>query len=394
MTSARTAQVIGGGIGGLTAATALAQRGWKVRLHERESEIRAIGAGIYVWGNGLASLEALGLYDAAVVGAHVGRSLESRNHNGRTVERIEINTPGQPRVKTIMRDRLIGALVDGATRAGVEIVTESEIVSADEAGSVTDAEGNVSTADVVIAADGVHSKIRDGFGLIEERVRMSQGAIRLTVPRSDGFVSPEDTGRYLEYFSGHRRVLYTPSSSDSLYIALVADTGDEAATRIPVDVDAWTQSFPHLEKLIASLEGVPARWDTFEFIKLKAWSVGKVAVIGDAAHAQPPYLGQGGGCAMMNALGLADALTLSTGSVPEALQAWEAKERPTIQHTQRWSYGLRLLNNIPDGARSHFLSATGRFEKLGHSRLRAALTIPTGFGRFAGTVTPDRKAGR
>ncbi|MDV8009194.1 hypothetical protein [Rhodococcus sp. IEGM 1318] len=58
-----------------------------------------------------------------------------------------------------MRERLIGALVDGATRAGVEIVADSEIVSADEAGSVTDAEGNVSTADVVVAADGAHSRI-------------------------------------------------------------------------------------------------------------------------------------------------------------------------------------------------------------------------------------------
>lgn len=156
MTSTRTAQVIGGGVGDSTVATALAQRGWKVRPHSRASEIRAIGAGIYVWGNGLASLEALELYDDAVIGAHVGRSLESRDHNGRTVERIEINTPGQPRVKTIMRERLIGALVDGATRAGAEIVTDSEVVSADEAGSVTDAEGNVSTADVVVAADGVH----------------------------------------------------------------------------------------------------------------------------------------------------------------------------------------------------------------------------------------------
>ena len=55
----QSAEVIGAGLAGLTAATALAQRGWNVRLHERERETRAIGAGIYVWGNGLATLEAL-----------------------------------------------------------------------------------------------------------------------------------------------------------------------------------------------------------------------------------------------------------------------------------------------------------------------------------------------
>lgn len=390
MADTRTAEVVGAGIGGLTAATALAQRGWKVRLHERDNEIRAIGAGIYVWGNGLATLDALGLYDAAVVGAHVGPSLESRDHHGRTVEYIPINGPGEPRVKTIMRDRLIATLVDGAVRAGVEILTGSEIVAVDPSGTVTDAAGTTTRADVVVAADGVNSKLRDSLGLVEERVRMRQGAIRLTVPRSADFVAPEDDSRYLEYFSGRRRVLYTPSSADTLYVALVADTDDVAATRVPVDVDTWARSFPRLETLIRSLADLPARWDTFEFIKLKSWSVGSVAVLGDAAHAQPPYLGQGGGCAMMNALGLADSLALTSGSVPDALRAWESCERPTIEHTQRWSYGLRLLNNIPDAARSPFLSATGRIHRLGRSRLRAALRTPTGFDRFAG-ATRNRK---
>ncbi|WP_430336133.1 FAD-dependent oxidoreductase [Rhodococcus sp. ACT016] len=390
MARTRTAEVVGAGIGGLTAATALAQRGWKVRLHERNEEIRAIGAGIYVWGNGLASLEALGLYDDAVVGAHIGPSLESRDHHGRTVERIDINGPGQPRVKTIMRDRLIGALVDGAVRAGVDIVTGSEITSVDPSGSVVDSAGSTVHADLVVAADGVNSKIRDAFDLVEERVRMRQGAIRLTVPRSEAFVAPEDAGRYLEFFSGRRRILYTPSSATTLYVALVADTDDRPATQVPVDIETWARSFPQLETLVHSLADIPARWDTFEFIKLKSWSVGNVAILGDAAHAQPPYLGQGGGCAMMNALGLADTVTLNPGSVADALRTWESRERPTIEHTQRWSYGLRLLNNIPDAARSPLLSAGGRIHRLGRSRLRAAMTTPTGYDRFA-DISQHRK---
>ncbi|MFD0887722.1 NAD(P)-binding protein, partial [Streptosporangium algeriense] len=68
--TARHAQVIGAGLGGLTAAAALAQRGWTVELHERDPEIRAIGAGIYLWSNGLSVLRALGVFDEAVEGAH------------------------------------------------------------------------------------------------------------------------------------------------------------------------------------------------------------------------------------------------------------------------------------------------------------------------------------
>lgn len=386
----RTAEVIGAGIGGLTAATALAQRGWNVRLHERDDQVRAIGAGIYVWGNGLATLEALGLYDAAVEGAHVGPTMETRDHRNQVVEEIPINGEGTARVKTILRDRLIGTLLAGARSAGVQVVTSSTAVSADPDGLVRFENGDTARADLVVAADGVNSKIRDGLGLLAERASMRQGATRLTVPRSDLFVGAADTAKYIEYFSGRRRVLYTPSSEDELYIALVTDTDDAAGSRVPVDVASWRRSFPHLHRVLGALEGIPARWDTFEFVKLTAWSAGAVAVLGDAAHAQPPYLGQGGGCAMMNALGLADAVSAGgTAPIPQRLREWEAKERPTIEHTQRWSYGLRLVNNIPNPVRSHVLSVSGRVERLGRSRLAAALTIPTGYTHFAG----GRRAG-
>ncbi|AHH20969.1 putative monooxygenase [Nocardia nova SH22a] len=383
MTGKPTAEIIGAGIGGLTAATALAQRGWQIRLHERESEIRAIGAGIYVWGNGLATLRALGLHDEAVIGAHIGPTLESRDRRGRTVERLTINGPDQPQVKTIMRDRLIRTLVAGAVRAGVEIRTGSEIVAADPAGAVFDSAGTRFGADLVVAADGVNSRIRDTLGVPMRRIRSTQGAIRLTVPWTQEFVAPEDRGSYLEFFSGRRRVLYTPSSAEHLYVALVADTSDTAATTVPIDVDSWVRSFPALETLIRSLAEVPGRWDTFEFIRLRRWSTGRVAFLGDAAHAQPPYLGQGGGCAMMNALGLADAVSAAPQAITKALGVWEATERPTIEHTQRWSYGLRLLNNLPDAARSPLLRTVDRMPILGRSRLRAAVTIPTGCDAFA-----------
>ncbi|MER5987943.1 FAD-dependent monooxygenase [Streptomyces sp. NPDC001787] len=386
--SRKHAEIIGAGISGLTAATALAQRGWSVRLHERDSSIRAIGAGIYVWGNGLRALTALGLHDEAVAGAHIGPVMESRDHRDRVVESIPINGPGRPEVRTIMRDRLIGTLVRGAEAAGVEIATGSEIVAADPDGTLVRASGERLSAggtDVVIAADGVNSRIRDSIGMDARRERMRQGAVRLTVERSDEFVAAPDRDKYIEYFSGRRRVLYTPSSATSLYVALVADAHDGVAGQVPVDIDTWVRSFPHLEKMLRSLDGIPARWDTFEFLRLRSWSRGRIALIGDAAHAQPPYLGQGGGCAMMNALGLADALSAPGAATLEGrLATWERTERPLIEHTQLWSYRLRLLNVIPDAPRAPLLSLAGRWKSLGASRMRAALATPTGADRFLG----------
>ena len=105
-------------------------------------------------------------------------------------------------------------------------------------------------------------------------------------------------------WSGTRRVLYTPCSETDIYIALTMLDSDEAAKAVPVRKDEWKRAFPHLEVLIDRI-GEQGRYDRFELIKLKRWSAGRVAISGDAAHALPPNIGQGGGCAMMNALSLA-----------------------------------------------------------------------------------------
>ena len=85
------AEIAGAGLGGLTTATALAQRGWSVRLHELHPEIRFIGAGIYVYENGLRVLEAIKAFDAAVARASRGYEFEIRNKKNRVIQRIDFN---------------------------------------------------------------------------------------------------------------------------------------------------------------------------------------------------------------------------------------------------------------------------------------------------------------
>ncbi len=328
-----SAEIAGGGIGGLATAAALAQRGWRVQVHERAPDLRAFGAGIYIWSNGLAVLKAIDAYDEASAGCHEGPAFETRDDLNAMMERIPINEPGSARLITILRETLIRALTNACRRAGVDIVTRSEAVGATPDGRLELAGGRTIEADLVVGADGVNSKIRDSLGLLAYRHPLKYGAARLLIPRSDGDVPERDRDRYIEYFSGTRRMLYTPASRHDLYVALCCETSDEEAWSLPIAPAVWTRSFPHLEALINRLAGA-GRWDEFEVLKLTRWSSGRVAILGDAAHAMPPFLGQGGGCALMNGLGLAVAATDGAQDIPAALRRWEERERPLTEHTQ------------------------------------------------------------
>lgn len=372
----RHAEIAGAGIAGLASATALAQRGWSVRVHERSSNLRTFGAGIYIWSNGLHVLKALGAYDEAVIGAHEGPEFHTRDHLNETMEEIPINGNGPARLITILRETLLTALLNAARRAGVEVVTGAEAVGATPEGDLLLADGKRLAADLVIGADGINSKVRDSLDLMMYRKPLGYGAVRMMIKRDSADAPVEDLPRYIEHFSGSRRILYTPASETDLYIALCASVEDEAAYRTPVDTALWTESFPHLASLIARF-GDAGRWDAFEVLKLKTWSKGRVAILGDGAHAMPPYLGQGGGCALMNALGLAVALD-EHADVSEALAAWEARERPLTEHTQDTAERLGDMNYWPDDVRSQVLKITGKCAPLGAERMKTALHIPTG----------------
>jgi 2-polyprenyl-6-methoxyphenol hydroxylase-like FAD-dependent oxidoreductase len=220
----------------------------------------------------------------------------------------------------------------------------------------------------------VNSRLRDELDLVSERRYLRDGCIRLLIPTR----STEEglDSRTIEYWSGNRRLLYNPCSTAHLYLALSMPHDDVAARSLPVNKALWTQSFPHLRTLIERI-GDEGRYDRFEYIRLKRWSAGRVAVIGDAAHAIPPNIGQGAGCAMMNALSL--AVFLDRGAdVPAQLEAWERAERPLTNHTQRISRLYGMPTFWPAPLRTAFYSIAGRSRWLTAQRTRTARHIPTG----------------
>ncbi len=354
MTQRRHAEIVGAGMAGLTAAAALCQRGWTARVHERMPEVRAVGSGLSIFENALRVMRTIGAEDDAVRGARRGYERETRDAQGRTTSHIKYATT----MFEITREQVVAALTAAARRLGAEIVTGSSAATVDPDGAITLDSGKTVCADLVIVADGVHSRLREALGIPWRRKWLADGAIRIVIDRLPEEVIHPDGAKNIEYWSGHRRILVAPCSDRDLYVALTTLETDAPAKRIPLDKDLWKRSFPCLEAMIERLEG-DARWDRFVVVKMDRWSRGRVAVVGDAAHAMAPNLGQGGACAMMNALALAVNLD-RTPDVPAALAAWERAERPLTDHTQRLSSFYSALTTWPDALRAAAFWVTAR----------------------------------
>ena len=345
-------EIAGAGFAGLTLATALARRGWAGRVHERADRPRPDGAGIFLWENGLRTLAALGLEERVLARSHAADAWEERDERGADLGYRPFPLPGGLRMVTMTRTDLHAPLLAAALEAGVELRTRSNVVDADPAGALVTDDGRRWEADLAVGADGIHSRVRDALGLLRERRAFDELTIvRFTVPRSR---APGRDGMWRNYvdhwnLAARRRVMYVPCNEDDLYLLLAARRDDAAATRQPLDPAVWCASFPLLEPVLRELPAAP-HVDRYEVAIAERWSRGRVAIVGDAAHAMPPTIGQGAGTAMTNALALAEALADARdgAAIARALAGWEAAERPATDATQEASLArMRSLFPTP-----------------------------------------------
>jgi 2-polyprenyl-6-methoxyphenol hydroxylase-like FAD-dependent oxidoreductase len=329
-----SAIVVGGGLGGLSVASALAQRGWTVNLFEQADEMRAYGAGIWLWANGLRALKSIGAYDAVMAadGLHAS-AWEIRDGGNRIVRRREA-PPSDP-LYVPRRADLYQSLIDVAAKAGVNITCSAQVGSATEEGTVVFADGTSLTADLVVASDGVRSRVRESLGLTKECRGTGIGITRLLVPTLNG-ERPGDI--IIENWNRKRGLMINPCTPDETYLAFGGPVTDVVARENPVNVEMYKQAFPHHARIVESAEGVEGHWDEVMIARLHAWSAGRVAIIGDAAHGLPPTLGQAANLAFGNAVVLANFVSkVPTDQVARALQDWEREMRPLTDHTQKWS---------------------------------------------------------
>jgi 2-polyprenyl-6-methoxyphenol hydroxylase-like FAD-dependent oxidoreductase len=133
-------------------------------------------------------------------------------------------------------------------------------------------------------------------------------------------------------------------------VQLTSLAGDSSGNAVPIDRRSWRALFPNLSWIIDRIPD-DGRGEWFEMVQPEFWSSGRVAIIGDAATAQPPFLGHGAGCSMMSAFALAQTIDLAA-DVADGLAEWELRERPFTDWVQWVAYRYGQLAFLPTAART------------------------------------------
>lgn len=328
--------VIGGGIGGLTAAIALRQAGFDADVYEAAPELHTIGSGIWVPTNAMRVLAELGLA-GRVADAGLGlERIEIRNTAGELLHVIDLRSVAERHGYTtvsIRRSALQQRLVEGLSSAHLHLGAACTEVSTPDGGAeVTFADGSKVAADVVVGADGIKSAVRRHVAGDCSVRYLGQTAYR-------GIARMELPGHLthtcIETWGGAVRFGFSALSADRVYwFAPVSTPPDPEATALsPRDLlELGYRSFP--APIPEILEATPAdeilRTDLYELSPLDTWHRGRVVLVGDAAHAMAPNLGQGGAQAIEDGLALARELARSP-NVAAAIASFERRRLPRVR---------------------------------------------------------------
>lgn len=337
MTASNPVLIIGGGIGGLAAALALARSGREVRLLEQAPEFVEIGAGLQVGPNATRVLDRFGLLDQvldiAVLPEH-GVMLDAMT--GQRLTTLDLGPQfrtryGYPYI-VLHRSDLLSILLD-ACRASSSVTLENNKTVVDvwasvEGAGVECADGTRYRTELLLGADGINSRVRR---LIDPAPARNSGyvAYRGTLPMSEvqAEVAENDVvlwigpGMHLMQYPVRRHELYNQVAvfrSDRFV------RGEEPFGTVEELRERFAPACAQVQGHLARLS-MDRNWPIFDREPMDNWIAGRALLIGDAAHPMLQYLGQGACQALEDAYVLAQELTANGGDVDKSLAAYQSR---------------------------------------------------------------------
>jgi salicylate hydroxylase len=363
--------IAGGGIGGLAAALALLTRGFDVDVYEQAGEVREVGAGLQISANGNRVLDALGVHEPlrALACEAVGKEVRLWS-TGQTWKLFDLGAVSVERYGfpyyTVYRPDLLAVLADGVRREKPDAMhLGAKCIGFEQTarGVTLRFEGGEARGDVLIGADGVHSRIRQALfgahapqftGLVAWRGTIPMARLPERMRRMVGtnWIGP---GRHIVHYPVHRGEL--------MNFVGVVERGDW-------QVESWTAGGTHEEchadftgwhddiHLMIENIATPFKWALMGRAPMEKWSIGRASLLGDACHPTLPFLAQGAVMALEDALVLARALEACGDDIEAGLHRYEtARKARTAKIVMGSAENTRRFHNPalaePAGAQAY-----------------------------------------
>jgi 2-heptyl-3-hydroxy-4(1H)-quinolone synthase len=359
--------VIGGGIGGLSLARELVLRGLPVTVLERTASPAPAGAGIIMNPNAMRVLERNGLAGAVRARGWPYLARETHDHRGRRIATRDyepLYAAGRLSVGTLVhRAVLYDSLHQGVPPGVVRFGARIRDLDAGPAGvRVTLHSGEVLEAELLVGADGIESTVRGRFFGALTPVYLGYRSHRFVVENRDGIE------HFLEFLGRGRRVGLVPISRDRLYVWTTFNSPPESRAWALESAAALRACFaeftdPRVRGAFAQVRSMEDVLCTdIEEVHQARWVDGRVVLLGDAAHALTPNMGQGAGMAMEDAAVLGDELAaVARGDrrLDEALARYATRRQPRVETITRLSRAVGA-----DGQRTGRLACWWRNRRL------------------------------
>src|SRR6202051_4368628 len=366
--------VVGGGIGGLFAANALIAHGLQASVYEQAPSLGEVGGGVCLTPNSVRQLQRVGFGPAGEKwGARVGPGSHYFRHDGAPIAPVQVTdssgwnaTFGMHRADLV--EMLAGTLPKGCVHTGHRC---SGFEQDETKARLSFPNGPCLEADIVIAADGIHSELRAYVFASSQPVFSGSVAYRGLVSRDRVPDWPAD--RWQMWLGKGRHFLAFPVRAGKLinYVGFVpSDEEMKESWSAPGDPEVLRQAFagwdPRIHPLVGEVQ-ITFRWALYDREPLPVWTKQRLSLLGDAAHPMLPHLGQGANQSIEDGMALATILAQADKTTaPMALLAYEKLRRERVAEVQRGARanGLRYDSAYSDlGVRDAEITAHAEFRK-------------------------------